>query len=90
MGIGIRPVTARLFEAMLLDIWPDSAAAIVDFGLDSQAHYEALHSAIRAGEISAVQLDAALGNGAKLTALVRSSPSNPHKDIEFHCAGDAL
>jgi hypothetical protein len=86
----IRSVTKTLVEAFALDVWPDSPAVIVDFGIDSQSHYEALHGPVRAGEISADELDAALGNGVKLTALVRAAPSNPHKNIIFKCGGDAL
>ncbi len=86
----IRPVTQVLFNAMVLDLWPDSSAAIVDFGLDSQAHYEALHGPIRAGEITVEQLDEALGNGPRLTSLVRESQANPHKTIVFRCAGDNM
>ena len=86
----VRPVTQVLFDAMLFDIWPDSSAAIVDFGLDSQEHYEALHGPIRAGEVSIEQLDDALGSGPKLTSLVRASSSNPHRDIVFRCAADGL
>ena len=84
----IRPVTKLLFEAMTLDIWPNSSAAIVDFGLESQSHYEALHAPIRAGQITLEQLDAALGSGSKLTALVRSTPANTHKEIVFRCLED--
>ena len=84
----VRPVTKLVFEAMLLDVWPDSSAAIVDFGLESQRHYEALHGPIRSGQITLEQLDAALGSGSKLTALARTSDANPHKDIAFHCLND--
>lgn len=45
---------------------------------------------MRAGEITAEQLDAALGNGPALTALVRGARSNPHKEIAFVTAWDAL
>jgi hypothetical protein len=86
----VRPVTRTLFNAIVLDTWPDSSAAIVDFGLDSQRHYEALHGPIRAGEITIEQLDGALGSGPKLTELVRQARSNPHKWIVFQCAGDRL
>lgn len=84
----IRPLTHTLFEAIALDMWPDSPAAIADFGLETEAHYEALYHPIRAGEITLEALDAALGNGPKLTALVRSAPSNPHKSIVFRTPYD--
>jgi len=86
----IRPLTKRLYEAILADIWPDGAAAIVDFGLESQEHYEALYYPLRAGEVSPEQLDDALGSGPKLTALARSAKSNPHHKIVFRTPYDEL
>lgn len=53
MRKSVRPVTRTLFEALILDSWPESSAAIVDFGLDTQAHYEALHGPVRTAEITA-------------------------------------
>ncbi len=70
-------------------MWP-SLPAILDFGIDSQKHYEALYFPIRAQEISPKALDAALGDGPKLTALVREAASNPHKDVEFHTSWDLI
>jgi hypothetical protein len=57
----------------------------VDFGLDTQEHYEALYYPWRRGEITTKQLDTALGDGKKLTALAQAAPSNPHKGIVFDC-----
>ena len=85
----LRPVTKILYHAILSDVWPDGTAAIVDFGLESQEHYEALYYPVRAEEITLADLDAALGNGPKLTVLVRSAKSNPHKGIVFHTPYDA-
>jgi len=85
----IRDTTRNLVEAIWLDVWP-RAGAIVDFGLDSQLHYEALYYGVREGDITIEALDAALGKGDKLTALARSAPSNPHKDVEFHTSWDGL
>ena len=82
-----RPTTRHLVSSILLDAWPNHTAA-VDFGIDSQKHYEALYFPIREGEITPEALDAALGDGQKLTALVREAPSNPHKDVEFHTSWD--
>lgn len=87
--IQIRPVTASLLMAVALDTWP-SPAAIVDFGIDSQEHYEALYYPIRKGEITPAQLEKALGNGPALTALVRSCKSNPRKNVLFSTAHDDL
>jgi hypothetical protein len=78
----VRPVTRRLIEAVLADLWPPTAA-VVNFGIDSRQHYEALSHPIRAGEIMPRALDEALGDGGKLTALARQAPSNPHPDVRF-------
>jgi len=86
----VRPLTQKLIDAVLMDEYPNSNAVIVDFGIDSQEHYEALYYPIRHEEITPEQLDEALGNGAKLTQLVKNAPSNPHKDIVFHCLWDDL
>jgi hypothetical protein len=85
----IRDTTRNLINAVLFDVWP-RAGAIVDFGLDSPEHYEALYYPLRHGEISPEQVDAALGDGGKLTALVNAAPHNPHQGIVFHTAWDAL
>src|SRR5579863_785527 len=85
----VRPVTRDLIESVILDKWPNHAA-VVDFGLDSQKHYEALYYAIREGEIWPLELDRALGHGRELTRLVREARSNPHPDVEFHTSWDAI
>jgi hypothetical protein len=85
----VRPVTRNLIESVTADAWP-RAAAIVDFGIDSQQHYEALYYPIRNGEIAPSVLDAAMGNGARLTELTRHAPGNPHKEILFHTSWDEL
>lgn len=85
----IRDTTHNLLEAIALDAWP-RAAAIIDFGLGSQDHYEALYYGVRSGEITPEALDAALGRGDRLTSLARAAASNPHRDIEFHTSWDAL
>jgi hypothetical protein len=88
-GRAIRPATKNLVEAVLFDVWPRNAA-IVDFGIRSQEHYEALYYPLRDGDITPEQVDAALGNGRKLTELVNAAPHNPHKGIEFHTSWDDL
>jgi hypothetical protein len=85
----VRPVTRRLIESLMLDAWPNHTA-IVDFGIDSQAHYEALYYPIREGTIMPLALDDALGHGEKLTRMTREADSNPHKDIEFHTSWDVI
>jgi len=85
----VRPVTQDLFSSLMLDEWPRMAAR-VDFGLDTQEHYEALYYPVRAGEITVDQLEAALGSGPQLTALARAARSNPHREIVFRTAWDNL
>src|SRR5213594_2651244 len=87
--LSVRPTTRTLVTSILIDAWP-SHAAVVDFGIDSQKHYEALYFPIREAEIMPEALDAALGDGPKLTALVRDAASNPHKDVEFHTSWDLI
>jgi hypothetical protein len=85
----VRPVTRNLIESVMLDAWPRDAA-IVDFGLDSQKHYEALYYPIRELEIMPAALDEALGHGGKLTELVREARSNPHRDVGFSTSWDVV
>ncbi len=87
--LSVRPTTRNLITSILMDAWPKHAA-VVDFGIDSQKHYEALYFPTREAEIMPKVLDAALGDGPKLTALVRESESNPHKDVEFHTSWDLI
>ena len=77
-------VTMNRVESFAMDAWP-RPAAIVDFGLKTQQHYEALYYPWRRGEITTKQLDTAMGDGQKLTALAQAAPSNPHRNIVFDC-----
>ena len=45
-----RPTTRHLVGSILFDAWPNLASA-VDFGIESQKHYEALYFPIREAEI---------------------------------------
>jgi hypothetical protein len=87
--LSVRPVTRDLVTSVLRDVWPGHAA-IVDFGIDSQKHYEALYHPIHEAEILPKALDAALGDGAALTELTRQAPSNPHKDVTFSTSWDVI
>jgi hypothetical protein len=87
--LSVRPTTRNLVTSILMDVWPNHAA-IVDFGIDSQKHYEALYYPVREAEIMPKELDAALGHGEKLTAMTREAASNPHKDVEFHTSWDVV
>lgn len=64
----VRALTQHVYESLMLDVWP-RAAGVVDFGIDTQAHYEALQSAVKRDGVTVEQLDGALGEGPKLTAL---------------------
>jgi hypothetical protein len=86
----VRPLAQLLFDAIMLDVWPDGHAAIIDFGLESQEHYEALYYPVRSGEIGLEDLDRALGSGPLLTKLAREARSNPHKGIEFRTPWDGM
>jgi hypothetical protein len=84
-----RMTTENLIESVMMDLWPRTAACC-DFGIQSQRHYEALYYPIRAGIITPEQLDEALGDGKKLTALVNAHTSNPHVGIVFQTVWDEL
>lgn len=83
------PVTDNLVEAMRNSEWP-RPAAICDFGLDSQAHYEAIYFGVVNGSITVAMLDAVLGDGPAITKMVRANQHNPHKDITFETAYDGF
>ena len=85
----VRPVTRSLIRAFFFDIQPTPAAA-TDFGIRTQAHYEALYYPARNDEISFAALDAAYGNGPKLTELANAAPSNPHTGIVFETPWDHI
>lgn len=88
-AVKLRPLTTQPVESILLDAWPGHAA-VVDFGLDSQQHYEALYYPVRSGEITPEQLEKALGDGPALTRLANDAPSNPHRGIVFRTSWDVL
>jgi hypothetical protein len=86
----LRPVTRRLVESVMLDLFPEGPAVAIDFGITSERHFEAIYYPLRAGEITPMQLKAALGNGPRLTELTRSAASNPHKAVTFKTAWDDI
>ena len=85
----LKPVTENLLHSFRMDDWPRQSA-ICDFGLVDQQHYEALYYPVRRGEVTPEQVDAVLGDGPKLTELVNSAPSNPHKGIVFTTPWDDM
>ena len=78
----MKQLTSVLVNSIVLDLWP-STATIVDFGITSQAIYEAYHTKIRNGSVTPEQLDAALGNGPELTKLMGISITTPWDDIKI-------
>lgn len=84
---GVRPLTRELVEALMMDAWP-SPAACIDFGITSPEHLGALQFAVKAGGVTPAQLDAALGNGAALQALI--GPQNPYGTAVFKTDWDDL
>jgi len=78
-----RPTAQRTYVALTLDMWPDSPAAIADFWLTDQEHYEALYYPVRAGQITVEDLDRVLGDPEAITGLAASMPANPHRNIVF-------
>lgn len=71
--MSMKPVANRFIDDLMADVMP-SAAAMVDFGLnngDQFPLYEAYQKGIRSGEITFAELNEALGDGPKLTALVQ-------------------
>ena len=81
-------MATRLVDCLLNDQWP-SMATMVDFGIDSPAHYGALQCAVLAG-ITAYELDRVMGDGPAITRLIRSVPGQAYGAVQFFTAYDAL
>lgn len=79
----VRELTRQVYTALIMDAWPSPAGAM-DFGLETEKHYAALQWAVREGGVTPKELDAALGDGKKIQALV--SESNPYRGIAFETA----
>lgn len=90
---GVRPTTLHLIWLLMLDL-PLTPGAIVDFGVDSPQHYQALQAVIHTTvPVSLVllgkELDQALGNGSAIAALVQKyAPA--YKDVSFKTVWDEL
>lgn len=84
----VRPLTQQLIQSAMFDTWPGNAA-VMDFGIESDRHLGALHHAIRYGEVTPEELDAAMGNGEKLTEIAQRG-NNPYGDVSFHTAWDDM
>ena len=84
-----RPTACSLFEAIWLDI-PANLPASTDFGIETQEHYNAIYYAVRNGDLSLERLDAALGDGKKITALVNSVEGCNPERLKFYTFWDEL
>lgn len=85
-----RPVAENMYNAVMLDMWPSGMAAMVDFGLTSQEHYEGLYDPIRAGAISLEKLDEILGDGPAITQAVRAYKKNRFPNIVYKTSYDVF
>lgn len=83
----VRDLTNHVFMSLMMDTWP-RPAGIVDFGLDSTEHLGALQHAIKHDGVTPEMLDEALGNGAKLTALIKDD--NPYSGVVFETSYDRM
>ncbi len=88
MPTPIRPVTQSLLRTIFKGDELTEAAK-VDFGIDSPAHFFALRNAVLSGEVDAPRLDAILGDGKELTAMVNRLNCNP-QCVTFKTAYDEL
>jgi len=78
----------QLVNCLTHDVWP-SSAAVVDFGIATDRHRDALQHAVRTG-FSAYDLDRVTGEGPAITQLVRAAPGQQYADLEFRTAYDDL
>lgn len=85
--LNVRKTADEVYYCLLLDVWP-GPAAVADFGLTSDAHYGALQYAIRENDVGPRELDDALGNGARLTALITND--NPYHGVKFSTPWDSI
>jgi hypothetical protein len=84
----VRPLTQQVIDCAYFDVWPGNAA-VVDFGIDSDRHLGALQFAIREGLVTPQELDAAVGNGEKLTEIAPRG-DNPYRDVTFKTSWDEM
>lgn len=83
----VRKTAEEVYQCLMLDVWPGHTA-ITDFGLETDAHYGALQYAIRENDAGPRELDEALGNGKRLTALIKQD--NPYHGVVFSTPWDTI
>lgn len=85
-------VTQSMWEGIWMDEFPDSPAALVDFGLDDPRtkvrRLGALQFAVKRMGITPKELEAAICNGPALTELVKH-PNQPYP-CTFRTAWDGM
>lgn len=76
----IKPVVSRFVENLMLDLFPQTPAELTDFGLDISKNKPQLYAcyqwAVRRGKVTPLELDEAVGNGPKLTTLLKRVDPN--------------
>lgn len=75
-----------LMVALAADGWP-AHAQVVEFGIQSSLHYDALQEAARLG-VSAYEFDRVLGDGKAITELVRAVTTDTQLHVEFETPYD--
>lgn len=87
-AVGDHSKADQLATALASGGWP-SPATIVNYGIDTPAHFEALREAARAG-VTPYEFDRVLGDGKAIEELVRATTSDPALHIPFRTAFDHL
>ena len=78
----IKPVVSRFVENLMFDLFPQTPAEMTDFGFDvtpresRQKLYWCYQYAIKRGKVSPEELNVAVGDGPKLTALLQRVDPN--------------
>lgn len=71
----LKTVVSRFVQNLLLDAFPSTAAELVDFGFnnsdDETALYEVYQRAVKREIVSVDELNQAVGDGPRLTALLQ-------------------
>jgi len=80
----MKPVVSRFVQNLMLDLFPQTPAELVDFGLDTSKDRVRLYAcyqwALKRGKVRPEELNEAVGNGPKLTALLQRV--DPHMVVK--------